>query len=265
MRDLFETSTGNDPIAAARRGARPALRQRFYDKAAFEDAGAEYCITVDGKPVRTPARRPLAAPTRALAEALAAEWQAQRDVIDPAQMPLTRLANAIIDGVTDSPVAVAADIEKYLASDLLFYRVHAPAELCARQAQHWDPILAWARDTLGAHFQLGEGVVHVTQPEAALRAAAAAIPADPIPADPIPADSWRLGALHAVTTLTGSALIALALSRGVLSAEAAWQAAHVDEDWNIEKWGSDELALARRASRFAEFAAAAMVLQSPTV
>jgi chaperone required for assembly of F1-ATPase len=265
MRDLFETSIGNDPIAAARRGARPALRRRFYDKAAVKDAGAEYRITLDGKPVRTPARRPLAAPTRALAEALAAEWQAQRDVIDPAQMPLTRLANAIIDGVTDSPVAVAADIEKYLASDLLFYRVHAPAELCARQAQHWDPILAWARDTLGAHFQLGEGVVHVTQPEAALRAAAAAIPADPIPADPIPADSWRLGALHAVTTLTGSALIALALSRGVLSAEAAWQAAHVDEDWNIEKWGSDELALARRASRFAEFAAAAMVLQSPTV
>jgi chaperone required for assembly of F1-ATPase len=256
MRDLFETSTGNDPIAAARRGARPALRRRFYDRAAVEDAGAEYRITLDGKPVRTPARRPLAAPTRALAHALAAEWQAQRDVIDSAQMPLTRLANAIIDGVTDSPVAVAADIEKYLASDLLFYRAHAPAEFRTRQAQHWDPILAWARDTLGAHFQLGEGIVHVTQPEAALRAAAAAIPADPIPAD-----AWRLGALHAVTTLTGSALIALALSRGVLSADAAWQAAHVDEDWNMEQWGRDELALERRVSRFAEFAAAAMVLR----
>jgi chaperone required for assembly of F1-ATPase len=260
MRDLFETSTGNDPIAAARRGARPALRRRFYDQAAVEHAGAEYRITLDGKPVRTPAGRALAAPELALAEAIAAEWQAQRDVIDPAQMPLTRLANAIIDGVTDSPVAVAADIEKYLAFDLLFYRAHAPAELRARQELHWDPVLAWARDMLGAHFQLGEGVVHVTQPEVALRAAAAAIPADPIPAD-----AWRLGALHVVTTLTGSALIALALSRGALSTDAAWQAAHVDEDWNIEKWGRDELALERRASRFAEFAAAAMVLQSPSV
>jgi chaperone required for assembly of F1-ATPase len=255
MRDLFETSTGNDPIAAARRGARPALRRRLYDQAAVEHAGAEYRITLDGKPVRTPAGRALAALELALAEAIAAEWQAQRDLIDPAQMPLTRLANAIIDGVTDSPAAVAADIEKYLASDLLFYRAHAPAELCARQAQHWDPILAWARDMLGAHFQLGEGIVHVTQPEAALRAVGSAMPADP----------WRLGALHVVTTLTGSALIALALSRGALSADAAWQAAHVDEDWNIEKWGRDELALERRASRFAEFAAAAMVLQSPSV
>jgi chaperone required for assembly of F1-ATPase len=265
MRDLFETFVSDDPIAAARRGAWPALRRRFYDKAAFEDADAEYRITLDGKPVRTPARRALAAPTLALAEAIAAEWQAQRDVIDPAQMPLTRLANAIIDGVTDSPLAVAADVEKYLASDLLFYRANAPSELRARQALHWDPVLSWARDTFGAHFQLGEGVVHVTQPEAALRAAAAAIPADPSPADSSPADPWRLGALHAVTTLTGSALIALALSRGALSADAAWQAAHVDEDWNMEQWGRDELALERRALRLAEFAAAAMVLQSPTV
>jgi chaperone required for assembly of F1-ATPase len=260
MQDLFETFASGDPIAAARRGARPALRRRFYDKAAFEDAGAEYRITLDGKPVRTPARRALAAPTLALADAIAAEWQAQREVIDPAQMPLTRLANAIIDGVTDLPVAVAADIEKYLASDLLFYRAHARTELRARQALHWDPVLSWARDTLGAHFQSGEGVVHITQPEAALRAAAAAIPADPSPAS-----TWRLGALHAVTTLTGSALIALALSRGALSADTAWQAAHVDEDWNMQQWGRDELALERRASRFAEFAAAAMVLQSPTV
>jgi chaperone required for assembly of F1-ATPase len=256
MRDLFETSAGDDPIAAARRGARPALRRRFYDEAAFEEGGAEYRITLDGKPVRTPAHRALAAPALALAEAIAAEWQAQRGVIDPAQMPLTRLANAIIDGVTDSPVAVAADIEKYLASDLLFYRANAPSELRARQALHWDPVLAWAHDTLGAQFKLGEGVVHVTQPEAALRAAAAAIPADPSPAS-----TWQLGALHAVTTLTGSALIALALSRGALSADAAWQAAHVDEDWNMEQWGRDELALERRVSRFAEFAAAAMVLR----
>ena len=101
------------------------------------------------------------------------EWQAQREVIDPANMPLTRLANAIIDGVADMPGPVAAEIEKYLASDLLFYRAGAPQRLRDRQAEHWDPILTWARDALGADFKLGEGVIHVAQPEAALRAAAA--------------------------------------------------------------------------------------------
>jgi chaperone required for assembly of F1-ATPase len=167
-------------------------------------------------------------------------------------MPLTRLANAIIDGVTDAPGPVAAEIKKYLASDLLFYRAGAPAALCERQMRHWDPILVWARDALGAQFKTGEGIVHVAQPEAALEAAGAAIPTDP----------WRLGALHAVTTLTGSALLALALLRNGLSAEAAWRAAHIDEDWNIEKWGSDETALKRRASRLAEFEAAAAVMKA---
>ena len=251
MRDLFETIPLDDPVTAARRGARPALRPRFYARRpACRRPGLAMRVTLDGKPVRTPARRPLAAPNAALAQAIAAEWEAQRELIDPAKMPLTRLANAIIDGVAEKPGPVAAEIEKYLASDLLFYRAASPQELRERQAAHWDPILAWARDTLGAHFKLGEGVVHVAQPDAALKAAAAAIPTDP----------WRLGAVHVVTTLTGSALIALAVARGALSAEAAWQAAHVDEDWNMAQWGKDEMALERRAFRHAEFAAAAMVL-----
>jgi chaperone required for assembly of F1-ATPase len=208
-------------------------------------------VTLDGKPVRTPGRRALAAPDRALARAIAAEWDAQREVIDPAAMPLTRLANAIIDGVAEKPGPVAAEIEKYLASDLLFYRASNPQQLSERQAAQWDPIIAWARDTLGAHFKVGEGVVHVAQPEAALKAAVAVIPTDP----------WRLGAVHVITTLTGSALIALAMARGALSVDAAWQAAHVDEDWNMAQWGKDEMAMERRAFRYAEFAAAAAVLR----
>jgi chaperone required for assembly of F1-ATPase len=171
-------------------------------------------------------------------------------VIDPATMPQTRLANAIIDGVTDRPGPVAAEVERYLSSDLVCYRAAAPQGLRDRQRAHWDPILAWTRNKLDAPFALGDGVIHVAQPAAALAAARAAIPADP----------WRLGAVHAVTTLTGSALIALALARGGLSAEAAWLAAHVDEDWNMEQWGRDELALERRAYRHAEFLAAAMAL-----
>jgi chaperone required for assembly of F1-ATPase len=252
MRDLFESPPTENPVAAARRGARAALRPRFYASATSTPVPEGHAVQLDDKPVRTPARRVLAAPTPELGAALAAEWDAQREVIDPAKMPLTRLANTIIDGVAERRQAVADEIAKYLASDLLFYRANRPAELAARQRQHWDPILAWAARDLDATFRITEGVTHVVQSDEALRAARAAIPDDP----------WRLGALHAATTLTGSALIALALARGFVWADAAWQAAHVDEDWNIEQWGRDELAMERRAFRRAEFDAAAIVLRS---
>jgi chaperone required for assembly of F1-ATPase len=252
MRDRPENRPDDNPVDAARRGVRATLRRRFYDKVVIAAVAEGSAVQLDDKPVRTPARRMLAAPTQALAEAIAAEWDAQRDLIDPARMPLTRLANAIIDGVAERPQPVAAEIAKYLASDLLFYRAAGPLALAERQRQHWDPVLNWAAETFGAHFRSAEGVAHIAQPEGALLAAHAAIPDDP----------WRVGAVHAATTLTGSALIALALDRGRLSAEAAWQAANVDEDWNMEQWGRDELAMARRAFRFAELQAAAMVLRS---
>ena len=254
MRDLPENAAPQNPLEAARRGARPVLHKRFYQQATTARDGETYAVRLDDKRVRTPAGRLLAAPTPALAEALAAEWNAQRDVIDPGKMPLTRLANSIIDGVADRPGPVAAEVGNYLGSDLLCYRAASPRGLAERQARHWDPIVAWARDALGARMSLGEGVVHVTQAEPALAAARAAIPNDP----------WSLGAVHTVTTLTGSALIALALAQGRLTAAEAWQAANVDEDWNMEQWGRDELALERRAVRFAELQAAATVLRSLT-
>jgi chaperone required for assembly of F1-ATPase len=254
MRDFLENIEPTDPMTSARRGARTPLRRRFYDHAKVLSTGSAgpggFAIVLDDKPVLTPKARPLAAPTLALGEAMAAEWEAQKEAIDPATMPLTRLANSVIDGVADAPDAVKAEIEKYLGTDLLFYRADAPEPLQEHQAQHWDPILAWTRDTLGADFKLGQGVIHVAQSEAAKKAAAAAIPNDP----------WRLGALHVVTTLTGSALIALALLRGQISAKQAWLAAHVDEDWNMEQWGRDEMALERRTFRHAEFLAAAKIL-----
>jgi chaperone required for assembly of F1-ATPase len=252
MHDPPHDAPSGNPIEAARRGTRAALRPRFYRNVTTAAEGEAHLVRLDERPVLTPARRTLAAPTLALAKAIAAEWEAQREQIDPAQMPLTRLANTIIDGVAERPQPVAAEIAKYLGSDLLFYRAASPPGLSERQARYWDPILAWARKALGAEFKLGVGIVHVTQPEAALAAGRAAIPADP----------WRLGAVHAVTTLTGSALIALALARGLLWPEGAWQAAHVDEDWNIEQWGRDELAMARREFRFAELKAAAKVFDS---
>jgi chaperone required for assembly of F1-ATPase len=254
MRDIFEELFANqplDPMEAARRGMRPRLRQRFYTAVTIE-AGAEgYAILLDGRIVRTPARHALAAPTAALVQAIADEWQGQQEAVDPARMPLTRLANTIIDGVAASVPAVAAEIEAYVATDMLFYRADGPERLVARQHQLWDPILAWARSALGARFELVTGVSHIAQPLESLRAVAAALPRDP----------WRLGAVHSVTTLTGSALIALALAAKAVDVETAWTAAHVDEDWNMEFWGRDAIALERRAFRFSEMQAAAKVLE----
>lgn len=254
MRDIFEDifkSNPLDPMEAARRNVRPTLRKRFYETAGVTQNGDLYEVTLDGKPVRTPSRRPLATPSRELSQAIADEWQAQADMIDPANMPLTRLANSIIDGVADAPEPVRAEIVKYLGSDLLFYRADGPEGLIEKQAEHWDPVVAWAADELGARFIMVEGVVFATQPEEAITAASGAIPAD----------AWRLGAAHSVMTLTGSALLALALANGAVSQEDAWRAAHVDEDWQMAQWGQDTLAMQRREHRLAEMKAAAAILK----
>jgi chaperone required for assembly of F1-ATPase len=255
MRDPFEgvfASGPLDPTEAARRAMRPQLRRRFYAQALVENSEGCFRVALDGRAVKTPARRLLAAPTYALAEALAAEWAAQRDVIDPSAMPLTRLANAIIDGVAHSRSQVAAEVEKYLDFDLVLYRADRPQGLVERQAAAWDPLLDWANASLGARFQPVQAMAYVAQSPQALCAARAGIARDP----------WRLGALHAITTLTGSALIALAVAGGAMSLAQAWSAAHVDEDWNMQLWGQDQLALERRAGRFAEMQAAAQVLRA---
>jgi chaperone required for assembly of F1-ATPase len=258
MRDIFEDIFANqplDPMESARRNMRPNLRARFYQDATTGEADGGFRVLLDGRPVRTPASNPLAAPLRTLAEALAAEWNAQQDKIDPAAMPLTRLANSIIDGVAPSPQPVAAEIEKYLGTDMLLYRAAEPSGLVAMQRQRWGPVLDWARDTLGARFVTVEGVMFVTQPPDAIAAAAAAIPNGANIEN-----AWRLGALNVVTTLTGSGLLALALAAGRITVDEAWAAAHADEYWNMKFWGRDELALQRRAYRFAEISAAATVL-----
>jgi chaperone required for assembly of F1-ATPase len=255
MRDILEdifTNQPLDPNEAARRAMRPNLRKRFYGRAeaASEKGEGGFAVLLDGKPVRTPARRLLAAPSQALAQAIADEWQAQTDVIDPGRMPLTRLANAVIDAVADNAAPVTDEIAKYLGSDLLLYRADAPEGLVVRETEMWDPVLSWARDELGARFMQVQGVMHAAQPPEAVAAARAAIPTD----------AWKLGAVSSITTLTGSALIALALAHRTIDVERAWAAAHVDEDWQMSQWGRDELALARRAFRYAEMQAAAAVL-----
>jgi len=254
MRDFFIGNARDqpiDPIDAARRATRPQRARRFYASATVGEDDEGFAVLLDGRRARTPAHQVLVAPTRALAEALAAEWENQHEVVDPTQMPLTRLSNSIIDGVAKAPAPVAAEVAAYLHSDLLCYQADAPEGLVARQAAHWDPVIAWARDGLGAAFIVSQGVMFVAQPDEALRQASAAIPADP----------WRLGAVHVMTTLTGSALLALAVLRRHLDVDQAWRAAHVDEDWNMELWGRDQMALERRAFRFAEMQAAATLLE----
>ena len=250
MRELFDEVAGKsplDPEETVRRTTRGPQRKRFYAACRRRRTPDGFAITLDDKPVRTPSGRALVAPSREIADAIAAEWEAQQEFINPLTMPLTRFANSVVEAVVDRVEAVADDIAKYLGSDLLFYRAGHPEALVAREAAHWDPVLFWAADALGAHFILAEGIVHVRQPEPPIAAARAALPADP----------WSIAALHVVTTLTGSALLALALLHGVLDADQVWAAAHVDEDWNIEKWGVDEEVAARRAARLVDFRAAA--------
>jgi chaperone required for assembly of F1-ATPase len=255
MRELFDEVAGKsqlDPEEAVRGSTRGPRRKRFYTTAGVTDAADGFAITLDDRPVRTPSGRPLVAPRRDIAEAMAAEWAAQNENIDPLTMPLTRFANSVVDAVADRVGAVADDIAKYLGTDLLFYRAGHPEALVAREAAHWDPVVYWAAEALGAHFILAEGIVHVRQPDAAISAARAVLPDDP----------WSIAALHVVTTLTGSALLAIALLRGVLDQDQVWVAAHVDEDWNIEKWGVDEEVAARRAARLVDFRAAAGLVRS---
>ena len=254
MRELFDEVAGQsrfDPEEAVRRATRTPQRKRFYKAAGTAEAEGGHAVTLDGKPIRTPSGRQVVAPNRGIAEAVAAEWEAQVETINPLTMPLTRFANSVAE-VGDRTDAVAEDAAKYLGTDLLFYRAGHPEALVAREATHWDPVLAWAANDLGAHFILSEGIVHVTQPEQAIAAARAVFPADP----------WRVAALHVVTTLTGSALLALALLHGVLDEDQVWAAANVDEDWNIEKWGLDEEVAARRAARLVDFRAAATILNA---
>lgn len=254
MRDVFTLNFQDqpiDPIEAARRATRPQRPSRFYESVAVGADGEGYAILLDGRAAKTPAQHGLVAPTRTLAEAVAAEWEKQRGVIDPADMPLTRLSNSIIDGVATAPTRVAAEVAAYLESDMLCYRADSPEGLVARQNAHWDPIIAWADKKLGAPFIVSPGVIFVAQPQETLRQARAAIPDDP----------WRLGAVHVITTLTGSALLALAILHRRLNVDESWRAAHVDEDWNMELWGRDQMALERRAFRFAEMQAAATLLE----
>jgi chaperone required for assembly of F1-ATPase len=242
-----------DPMRAAQANMRPPPVGRFYKAVEVREADGRHALLLDGRGARTPGRNPLAATSRALMLEVAAEWERQHETIDPAKMPLTRLLNSAIDGVAHTMAETRADILGYAGSDLLCYRAEEPDTLVARQAHAFDPVMRWAAESLGARLDVTTGVMHVAQPPEALAAIDSALDTyeDPV----------AVAALSVMTTLTGSALLALAVARGFLSAEAAWQAAHVDEDFQTERWGADADAMARREARWREFEAAGVALR----
>ena len=235
---------GREPMTAP-------LPKRFYEEVTVDAQPEGFAIQLDGRPVRTPRKRQLIVPTRPLAEAIAEEWAAQGDKIDPATMPLSKLAITTVDGVGENMPEVRADIVHFAGSDLLCYRAEAPAALADLQAKTWDPTLRWIEAETGERFFLAEGVMPVTQSAAALTAFARLV-------DPFGA--FALASLHVMTTLTGSAFLALAVAMGRMPVADAWAAAHLDEDWQIARWGIDVEAADRRERRWQEMQAAARFL-----
>ncbi|MBB2794684.1 UNVERIFIED_ORG: chaperone required for assembly of F1-ATPase [Rhizobium pisi] len=251
LNDLSEGLSHPDPIRRAQIQMKKPLPKRFYAEVAVAEHEGGFAITLDGKMVRTPARQVLAVPTEALARLVAVEWQAQGEEIDPVTMPATRLVNTALDGVATNTQAIFEDILRFSSSDLLCYRADGPELLVERQRERWDPVIDWAANDLGARFILIEGVMHHEQPREATAAFAVTLARHQSP--------MALAALHTITTLTGSAILALAFAEGRLTVEEVWSLAHLDEDWTIEHWGRDEEAEERRAKRFVEFKAAADV------
>lgn len=232
---------------------RPELPKRFYQAVAVVETSGGFAVELDGRGMKTPARKPLAVPSQVVAEAIRAEWDAQGERIDPGTMPMTRLVNTTIDGILDDPEPVRAEIVRFAETDMLFYRAGEPERLASRQRERWDPVLDWAKERLGVRFVLTEGVMHVAQPEDSLQAVGRHVATFE--------DGFAVAALHQITTLTGSALLALAFADGRLAADEAWSLAHLDEDWNVEQWGPDEEAMARRELRWQEMQAAAVILR----
>ncbi|PWE32723.1 ATPase [Maritimibacter sp. 55A14] len=221
--------------------------KRFWSEARAEPAAAGFAILLDGRPVKTPAKAGLCVPTRTLADAVAAEWDAQSGPVRPETMPLTRAANAAIDKVAIQQAEVAAMLAEYGRTDLICYRAEGPNELVRRQEAAWDPLLAWSAEEVGAPLVPTTGVVHIRQPAASLERFAEEVRGF---------DAFGLTALHDLVTLSGSLVIGLAALRGAFDGDDLWQRSRIDEIWQQEQWGEDAEASQAAARKEAAFAQA---------
>ena len=225
--------------------------KRFYKTVSIEPVDGGHAIRLDGRAVKTPRRADLVLPTPALGATVAAEWDAQAEDIDPRAMPLTGLANAAIDHVAPDPAAFVTMLAAYAETDLLCYRADSPAELVGHQAENWDPLIEWAQERYDIEFEIVEGIMHRPQPPETVARLTAAVAAY---------GPYQLAALQPLVTIAGSLVIALALAEGEIDARAAFDTAHLDELWQVEKWGEDAQATQLREAHARDFKAAARFL-----
>lgn len=226
--------------------------KRFWTTTGVRETEGGFTISLDDRGVKTPGKTDLTLPTRALADAIAAEWDAQEGEIDPMTMPLTRAANSALDKVIPQHAEVAEMLAAYGGTDLLCYRAEAPVELATRQAAAWDPVLDWVEGQFGLRLNVGTGVMHVAQPKGTQQVLGAPLR---------DADAYRLTALHDLVTLSGSLVLALAVSHEHLSADQAWDLSRIDETFQNEQWGIDDEAAAAAAAKKAAFLTADRLLQ----
>ena len=225
--------------------------KRFYKDVAVEPSAGGFGLLLDGRPVKTPGRVPLAVPTAGLGEAIAGEWRAQGETIDPRSMPLTGLANAAIDRIAPDAATFAAGLARYGENDLLCYRAEGPTELVRQQADAWDPYLAWARGRYDVELKVTAGIVHVGQPDSTVERLGKAVAAR---------GPFELAGLSPLVTVSGSLVIALAVAERAFTPDEAWEVATVDERWQTEQWGADDEAVAALANRRRDFDAGALFL-----
>jgi chaperone required for assembly of F1-ATPase len=254
MREFLEDAAKhkNDGYGRAQKLARQELPRRFYKEVGVGTVGSDFAVTLDGKSPRTPGQKPVVVPSQDLAAAMAAEWAAQGEFIDPESMPMVRLVNSAIEAGDERVPALREEIVKYAGNDLLLYRADTPRELVAEQERQWDEALVLLARHFGVGFQPTIGIIHQPQPAPTLARVAEALAEEPL---------LPLTAMVSVTGITGSGLLALALRHGLMDAEQVWLAAHVDEDHNIRLWGEVAEAMERRAKRRAEYDVAVAVLR----
>lgn len=226
--------------------------KRFYKAVGIAPGDDGIAIHLDGKPVRTPAKRTLRLPGEVLARAVAAEWEAQEGSVDPRSMPLTRLANTALDRVSEQRPAVVDEVAAYAATDLVCYRAAEPEELARRQAEAWDPLVGWARERHGIDLVVTDALLPATQSGESLQAARDALDA---------MDDFVLTAVHMATSASGSIVLGLAVAEGRIDSRTAWELSLIDESWQIEKWGEDPEAKRRRDGLLADIAAAATFIE----
>ncbi|WP_455475239.1 ATP12 family chaperone protein [Bartonella sp. B17] len=253
--DNFDTPLNNNKaISGTQKLLHKRLPKRFYKEVKIVCEEEKFSILLDKIPVKTPARRHFVVPTEAFAALVAQEFENQKEVIDPEKMPITRIVNTVIDGIADDMQAVFEDLLRFVACDMIFYRAQTPKELVQRQCEQWDPLLDWAEEKLGSRFNLTEGLMHVEQPQEAIQAVSNYLRKIESP--------YILAVLHTMTTLTGSALIALAVFAKKIDPDHAWNIAHLDENWVMEQWSADKEAMERLAYKKAEFNAAATIIKA---